>query len=518
MVYLQIDDFASLDTSVTVGGVGGYTRKLTNATVDTALREVTISNGSSGSVKWSTNGEAGSASFTGTTAIKLDVIYAIGSVVDVSLTVNTTTITSGTSDGSVVSWDITSVPDLDEIKLIEIKPNTGEYGRFIFGAGGADPHMVCFDNSRLEVYHNGIYRLFEDHAADVFINMRIDNTFITDIFVGDSVGGSALVCYNVDNNRQLHANFLALDVKTSSTKEELVATRGDESLMKVGDTDAEEIVISCGGGYKIRTEAKYRSFGIENDALMTSGHKMLRSGGAMSTVVHEVTTIDDVTPGPVLDIELGKWDAHALACDAHFPHVVSFYGAQTIPGYSDNHLLFEHHESDLSVHASMDHFSRLDILRVVIGGHDVLRASWSRPTSTIAPSVDSVPLTTLAIESEDSLCVDGADSNTFFATHGKSATDATRFFERTFALSGGGELLVRAQANGATSFALRGARSFEDEFSGLLVERGTGSPCVKGSASAKTSSVYERKVEPHLAWSQGRGVVDKATMGRISAQ
>jgi hypothetical protein len=367
----------------------------------------------------------------------------------------------------------------------------------VVGAAGAEPHLVCLDGSRLEVYHNGVYRLFEEPSLNgLCVNMTVDNTYIADVSVCDADGVISNVHYDIDSNRQLHANSLTVKEHNDSAS----------NVLEISE-DKKNVTITVGeGALKLKMDARYRSFGVEHAEWQP--HDVIRIGGALATLVHVVNSLSDNTPGPLIDVEINKWKAHALSCDAHFPHIVSFNGESVIAGSGENHILFDAH--NVQVVAKMDNFSRLDRLRVMRAEETVVDAVWHR--SDTVPLQDQAPTSQLQLAD---------DPEHVLKTHGMTAAESTRAVDRVIPLDRGCELLVRLQANGGSSFALRGPDAevvtLMTHAEGLLFKQSSnGHASQPGTASAVTSSIYERAVEPHLAWKRNEMHVElKPTASRI---
>lgn len=367
------------------------------------------------------------------------------------------------ADATTAEWSLAPTNSFAPVDLSIIKSIylvwAGTTGVAVFlGAGGAEPHLVTIDGSRLEVYHDGVYRLYE--TDDVIVNMAVRDTFITHMAVFERGALVARVRYDVDNSMQLHANALVVEA-------------GD--FAHGGDS----IDVRVGKNHVVRVEAKYRSFSIQNDDAAETVH----AGGCLALVVTECE-LNDARPGVRRDVTRAQFRAHALACDAHFPHIVTFDGGSIIPGKGDDHLLFAC--CGVQVRAATDDFSRLLRLWVVVGEQIAWWAEWTRTSegvTTLETAASSEKITT---------------SN--------SATEATRFVDYTIELENGGcELLVRAQANGAASFALRGA-ALKGPQCGLLVGMGGCDIISMEPATGASSSVlsaYENIIEPHLAWARG---------------
>jgi hypothetical protein len=433
------------------------------------------------------------------------------------------TITGSSATPGKVTFDISSMGTRNAIRSLQFSSTSGATDT-TYGAGGAEPHIVCLDGSRLEVYHDGVYRLFEDPVAKFLVNMRVENTYIADIAAIDENGVVvAEVHYDVDTNRQLHANHLVAR-KASSGAVRFCEKEGQKSVPVTTGTTAKDFTIVSKSGYTLTLQSRYRSFSLQHDAWERK--KEVRVGGALVGDIKLVQSMEDATPIPLAHdatVQLCKWDAHALACDAHFPHIVSFFGDQVIPGEGE-HTLLSLLSSSFEIKARTDAFSRLEWLTVTAGASEPsLRAEWSRQIASgeEAPAQDTLPVTVLRVMGEE------------FA-------DATRVVDHIFSLGEGEEameLLVRFQANGAASFAMRASTAGNnnlhfDGFEGILVQQSDRhkkkqAPLRQapgGSAASTattTASVYEKHVEPHLAWRRGESTSSEqpaTALGGISVR
>lgn len=377
------------------------------------------------------------------------------------------------STGGSITFTMGQLTGISEITFTKTSTQSASN----VGVGAAEPHVLCLDGSRLELYHNGIYRFFEDPVARVCVNIVVENTFIVATIVIKDGIVLATAHFDIDSKRQLHANFIRVDDST------VVQDKFD---------------IECGDEYTITLESLYRCVVVRRmDNLWNNGKKVRQTlGGALAGIVYEPLSLDDGTSGPVIDLEIGHWDAHALVCDAHFPHIVSFFGASTIPGDGNDHLLLC--TGAVEIRASTDVFSRLLTLTVSEHGRGAVRCDWTRQllSRDAPPSQDDVTPTSMRVS-------DGEENNNVIIVNTScslNATEATRIVDRIFNIESGGEVLVRMQANGAASFAVRGID--HSSSSGLLtlplspMEAGARS-ATAGSATS-SSSTYEDLVEPHL--------------------
>jgi hypothetical protein len=397
-----------------------------------------------------------------------------------------------TVSGGKFTWgpNITVLTNIIEVQILFSSVLAGS-PPFSVGAVGAEPHVVCVDRSRLDVYHNGSYRLFEDPESGVMVNIGVDNTYTTFVAVLDRDGHVfGHTDFDVDSNRQLHANFI----------EHVDGTIAEQ------DEKRQRMVIKAGDDITVRVDAKYRSVSVENSRWNSTERQTVRLGGVLAAIIQEVSGPKDVTPGQTRDVVLNEYSHHALACDAHFPHIVSFFGASVIPGAGDAHNLL--HINDVEVKAKMDFFSRLLELEVSKGGSRAVLGKWSRKEAEAGPPQDRAPDVELEVAEAGNAIVERTDVPAF----GGPAAEATRAHDFLVPLgdkSREGHLLVRLQANGAASFSIKGtrARIHLSRASGLLVKRDeneSAAVAAAGSASSAVSeSVYEKLVEPHLAWRRG---------------
>lgn len=393
-------------------------------------------------------------------------------------------------------WNISTHTTTDPTNLvvIEFKKASGA-GTAVMGAGGAEPHLLCLDGTRLEVYHDGVYRLFEDRANDVVVNMGVQNTYITEICVMEQSTSRVIghAKFDIDDDMQLHANFVNV-------------VAGDAVLSDGNKTATIEF-----NGFKVAMQSKYRCFSLLHES-WDPKKTATNVGGLLTTIVEEddIASMLDATPLRVHDVQLGEWDMHALVCDAHFPHIVSLYGSSVIPGLGDKHHLLS--VGDHAFFAGTDDFSRLQELWVVVqegeAAKEVCRAVWTRNTAPdAAPSQSSVAPT--------SVCVDGGET---LHTLGATAASATRFVDRRFDCGNGATVLLRMQANGSASFALLNGDAAPPT-EGVLAQKDenhASTLVLGGAGGATTTSIYENCVEPHLAWKKNQTVEgDRARTGAI---
>lgn len=376
-----------------------------------------------------------------------------------------------------VVWPLSAfvVVDLSQIRYIEFKnpdesPPMGLSGGahliprattgVVAGAGGAEPHIVCLDGSRLEIYHNANYRLFATPNGSVVANIEVVDGYTTKMFVASTkTGAHAVVEYEHEKANDLHATRLTLTENTG------IETAGnDQSIVLTVD------------GINVVVQAMYRSFAVQHDA-WANGISMT-AGGAMMGLIHTLPALDDVSG---LDnrrtLTIGNYEFHALACEADAPHIVSFDGASILPG-AGNHQLFQ--LGAFQINAQMDDEHRLLALDVEQNGASAMNATWARNGADC----------TLTINGIEEAC-----------TATGTVEEATRAIDHSFVIDEKNmtELQVRMQANGAAMFAVRNTTGAQLERSaGLLMQRNNVDEA-KPVLGASAVSVYERILEPHLA-------------------
>lgn len=394
---------------------------------------------------------------------------------DLNLTLNAVLIGNGTASGSEREYDLTSHTRTAVTQIL-----FDNLGTVNMSVAGAEPHVVCLDNSRLDVYDDGFYRLFEDPETSFSVNIGVVNTFITDICACDRDGVIAHFRFDVDNTLQLHANFV-----------DTVFVRPQTSF--TSNEDGTDLDVY---GFKLQVQSKYRAVGV-GSAKWSRGD-VIEVGGILAGSIATVSAFDTNTPTTsVTLVTVDKWDANALSCDAHFPHLVTFLGDQIIPGHGEHTLL---HHDNLVVTSTMDHFSRMNTLCVTRDNVEIIRGTWARDDGTVAPNQFAAPKVALSVRvTKDDI------------TEDVNVEYKTGVFEKVFSVGGDdGEILMRMQSNGSASFAIRNIDTSEWTVAqnGLLAQRSSADAIIAGergsaSSSTVTTSIYERGVEPHLAWQRG---------------
>ena len=395
---------------------------------------------------------------------------------------------AGAGSGNDIVWNISGART--GMTSLVLQNLTGSSATM--GAAGAEPHVVCLDGSRMDVYHDGIYRFFEDPKHGLVVNIGVQNTYITFATVLDARSNTTVahVHFNIDHNRQLHANSLELVEGTGEWCED----NNQSIAIRVGD-------------YEIKMETKYRTVSVGNAKWRPGQTHLL--GGVLASTLMEPANANDNKPGPVHQTTLNKYTANALSCDAHFPHIVSFFGSSVIPGPATevtphNFLLFD----GVSILAQTDAFSRLTDLELRVNNVLVHRAKWTRQNADASPDQNSAPNVKMIV---DSVVVEDCGG----------VVAATQCVDFIAPFHHGGELLVRLQANGAASFAIRevDVDVFRKDATGFLVNQSSSAMSQKlaSGTAASSTSVYENVIEPHLAWAKGKQTGETKRVGGIRA-
>lgn len=416
-------------------------------------------------------------------------------------------------------------------------------GPAVTSLAGAEPHVVCLDGTRMEVYHDGDYRLFEtqtetekekDGVVAVAANIRVRNTFIDSATVFTGSIPRYFVQFETATPNDLHAR--AVSLKYLGVDGKSVEGHPLDTREVATDENGVFVAVDMGAGHTLRAETRYRSVVVTNPAWRKGAQ--LTAGGVMSGVVHTIASEgadadvpkDAGAPGPMRTFTLGQWDAHALVCDAHFPHIVTFQGDSFIPGGGPC-VLFA--DSTLRVHGTFDDFSRVQKLVVErakgdsVGGWEMqMGAVWVRERER-APSANALADLEFRLSADGETTV--VPTTVVLSTRGDDRTEqqhevakrCTNFTSKEFETESGAYLLVRVQANGSASFAIRGSAGAAI---GALV--GTGDSVVQDDTSTSIArwvpestaraSAYELVVEPHLARARGASVARGITHGAAS--
>lgn len=350
-------------------------------------------------------------------------------------------------------FDFVGVDLTDIVSILISNPIGATRGSF-FSEGGGEPHIVCIDGSRMEIYEDATYRLFEDRDADLVVNMTVKDAFAHELaVVRPSTGARAAVRFSEDK----------MSCKPF-VHDEAISLQFEED--QVGGTAHFTI---DGTGYTVVAQGKYASFGLQQTN-WSVGQNVTDIGGALAGVIHTVENLWDVAPGPtVRNLEVGAFEGgSALVCEADIPHIVTF-GGNSLFETGDITLLEESADGSIPrVEATLDQYNRIESLR--IPKHN-FKAVWTRGVfggEYVKPSVCAI-------------------SNGAFDVH----DDAFGYLDMTF-----GNLLVRIQPKGAVSFAVRGP--LPSDAAGVLIDVDTTAARLAQN-SAVSESIYERHVEKHLA-------------------
>lgn len=376
-------------------------------------------------------------------------------------------------------FDISGFTDRDKINNFFIRNKNA--GSATVGLAGGEPHIVCLDNSRIDVYDDGIYRLFQDPVTSFAVNISVENTYISEVCAVDRHGVIAHLSFDIDSNRSLHANSINVHKRSDENVLDIVGEKGTDAILHAH-------------GFKLNMQSKYRAVGVTADGQKDGD--TVDAGGILAGLIASVPTIQsNDSAGSNVQVTLNKWTANALSCDAHFPHIVTFFGEQIVPG-AGSFTLFE--LDGLAVRSVHDEWSRLDKLTIERDGATQLEARWSREASP--PLQDMPPKVSMTVV-------------------GAAAQLEHDLVEQILPIGANGELLVRLQSNGAASFAVRNIDmgTWNPEANGLLAKRSVkeGQMNSAGTAASCTTSIYERSVEPHLAWRRGAATVDSTKVGCI---
>lgn len=224
---------------------------------------------------------------------------------------------TGTSSGALLSPNPYPNPSAPPATLENcVDPNPT-----VVALCGADPHAMCLDGTRLEVYGPGVYRYFSDDKGTVAnIEVRHDKR----------------------GRDYAHAFWMRwIDPDTGAVEEETHSFVGKVFDSKVNHDNCVRVdrTIEVGQDRMQLTfilEGEYNTAGMR----VASSGMVLRCNGMMAAQlvkVQSLTSIEDV--GDMIAVSLFESASRksALVCGSKNPHMVSFFGA-LVPSPPDGEL------------------------------------------------------------------------------------------------------------------------------------------------------------------------------------
>lgn len=223
----------------------------------------------------------------------------------------------------------------------------------------ADPHVICADGTRIDIYAPGFYRYYDNGQVDprsrLVVNVRVDqdargSDYASAVWIKE--GDKDPICHTFEGP-------IFDSLVDGSTR------RVQHSMFDPSTSSKVTIVV----------DGHYNSIGTEFDATRPFQHL----GGLVSGKIHTLASLDDCAPVPARIVRINAWTANALACGSTDPHIVTFGRARVYPGGCDDVILFEH--GDVCVKASFT--SSHHIRSLVLGSiksEEKISATWDDVT------------------------------------------------------------------------------------------------------------------------------------------
>lgn len=333
----------------------------------------------------------------------------------------------------------------------------------VFGIG-ADPHVLCMDGTRLDIYAPGFYRYY-DNGDGLIANLEVRN--------------------HPDGRDFAHALWV-----TEHGHHRGIVDEGGETFTFKGDVfnskvngQHERVVHTVhdpitGADMDFTLEGAYNTVGVRTKNLPM----VVRAGGLVGGMLQRVSSLTSCESVGTLHMPafLRSLRAHALVCGSGNPHAVSFHGASVqVGGGSDVELLaFRDTETsvDVRVTASFTADDRLTELHVFEGveSREMLTALWD--PDTVAQQHAS-----------------------FVQVAGQGLHGVEREERGAEGIAEGsvGPLFVRVQPGGVASFAITNFEKNLRDATGMLA-----TPLDGVSSSTGSKSMYAEMMEPHLLTGQ----------------
>ncbi len=173
---------------------------------------------------------------------------------------------------------------------------------------GGDPHVICLDNSRIDVYEAGFYRLFDNY--DVLTNYRV--------IVNAEVRRDPID--HIDYYHQIWIQMTEIYPLKSVANRIEFQDQGlsvDNNLQFV-QSWRQTYKTSQGQVYKLICEAE------QNTVLLTTPAKsIIQCGGLMAGLIQSINDIYDVTIKPQKMLVSQFYDQNGLLAGSHGPHLIT---------------------------------------------------------------------------------------------------------------------------------------------------------------------------------------------------
>jgi hypothetical protein len=348
----------------------------------------------------------------------------------------------------------------------------GAIVQLLSGIGG-DPHVLCMDGTRLDVYKPGFYRFYDNCSADPSKRLIANLEVQQDEKTGSDHAAALWVQNGMSSPVEYRFNgkLWSSTITVASVKDGEGDQDGEGGAVRKDSMEHSVYDMQIGASMTFVLEGAYNTLGIKcrHPKKLMDRHCML--GGLLAGQIVRLTALDDtmlLTRVSMITLSTAIRGAHALICGSSNPHIVSFSGAnvQTKGFAKDETMLCIQTTSSGQVLllASFDTNGYIQKLVVHHGSAKVFSASWKDG----AVSVDGIALL-------------GCPSTIY---------DDDKFAEAFVPAAGG--LRIRVQPASVASFSVKN-KSVLDDATGELVERLD--PSRKGTGKA---GFYSMVIEPHL--------------------
>lgn len=343
---------------------------------------------------------------------------------------------------------------LDEVKLIQ----TAGGGSASLTVLAADPHVLCLDGTRLDVYAPGFYRFYDNNATDPKKRLVVN--------------------LEVKQNDKMQDYASAVWIR-SGTDEPIVHTFEGRVFDSLIDGEHDRVSVTMDDKHTGAT-MEFILEGVHN-TLATKCEKMppaVVAGGLMSGQIQRIASLEseERVDCRMVMAFLGATTSHALVCGSGSPHAVSFHGEKvettegTVTLYDDGEVV--------AMATFVDR--RIETLTVTRHGTEAFAAKWD-------PSI---------IDQEQGW-VEVSETTTEGNHHDQRICGADAMVERMV-----GNLFVRVQPGGVASFSVFGSLSLQTKaITGILATPLVQHKDVNAADVAKNNEkmgIYAKVMEPHL--------------------
>lgn len=336
----------------------------------------------------------------------------------------------------------------------------------VFGIG-ADPHVLCMDGTRLDIYTPGVYRYF-DNGHGLIANLEVRavddgaNDYAHALWVTED-GGE-------DGGKTFTFEGTIFASKVDGEHERFVHTVEDPTT---------------GARLGFTMEGAYNTVGIRSENMPL----VVRAGGLVAGMVQRVASLTSCEAVATAHVPtfLKRVRSHALVCGSGNPHIVSFHGASVATASST--------EEEVDTEATLIAFG------------DQVGNDWVRATGVFAHGrlIELRVAEAVRTGSQDKLQTEFTaiwarervmrQNNSTVHVSGR----ALHGVERDVCCSDGiaeasiGPLFVRVQPGGIASFALTNAKEHLQNATGLL-----STPLAVVHSAHGDAGMYAEMMEPHL--------------------